>query len=125
MKPLRLLLVDDDFALLLTLAEYLRNTLSAIVVTATSVPAALAQIDARGPFDVLISDFDLPPHTAHDLEEHLRNALVFTPMLIHSGYPKIEESRFHPASYLGLVVKPGTRELVTKILETFPQAKKS
>jgi CheY-like chemotaxis protein len=124
-NPLRVLLVDDDKDLLQTIADHLRTSLKVIVETATSVPAALAAIEESAAFDLLVSDFNLPPHTAHDLEDHLRNARNYTPLILHSGIPAIEESRFHPQAYLGLVPKPGTRELASKILERFPQAKKS
>ena len=123
MKPLRVLLVDDDTALLQTLAEYLPATLTVVVETAASVPSAIARIEESGPFDVLVSDFHLPPHTAHDLEDHLRSSQILTPLILHSGFPKIDESKFHPKAYLGQVAKPNSRGLVNKILEAFPHAK--
>lgn len=125
MNPLRVLLVDDDFSLLQTLADYIRSALLTIVYTATSVPDAITQIDTHGPFDVLISDYQLPPHTARDLAQHLREAHDRTPLIIHTGFTGVDESHFKSDHYIGLVQKPGHRELIRLILDRFPHAQKS
>jgi len=124
MTKVRILLVDDETPFLQTLAELLQTTLLTTVYTATSVPDALSQIDRNGPFDILISDYQMPPHTAHDLAQHLRDAKNKIPLILHSGFSDIDESHFEGAPYLGFVPKPDHRQLIRLILDHFPHAKK-
>lgn len=61
----RVLLVDDDPEILQNLEEWL--TLEHTVRVASSVPQALATL-ARGPIpDVVIADYDMPPHKGEAL----------------------------------------------------------
>lgn len=124
MSTLRVLLVDDDASLLQTLTDQLHAALKVHVYSASSVPAAIAALDEKGPFDLLISDYDLPPHTARDLVQHLQEAKSQTPFLIHSGLTDLDESVFKGPSYLGLVAKSGPRSLTQTVLDRFPHAKK-
>ena len=126
MKSIRILLVDDDSPLLQTLADYLTNNLEVTVYTAASVPAAISEIDQHGPFDIMISDYQLPPHTANDLANYMKSAQIDTPLILHSAFTEIDERSFlKERNYIGLVPKPGHRELVKLILTRYPGAKKA
>jgi DNA-binding NtrC family response regulator len=124
-RKFRILVIDDDVQLVESSADYFRQMLNAIVFTASSMHQAVMAIDDQGPFDILVSDYQIPPFTAVDLARHLRNALDKTPLLLHSGFDSIDEGEFEDSNYLGLVAKPDIRGLVRRILERFPDAKRS
>ncbi len=124
-SPIRILLVDDDLNLLQTLSDYLKHRLLSIVYMAHSAPEAFAQFDLNGPFDLVISDFQMTPHSAYDIEDSLRRKQGKTPLIVHSSLTDIDESRFHPDHFMGLVPKPGHRELFDLIAERFTYAKKT
>lgn len=122
---IKILLVDDDSTLLDTLADYFRSSLDAEVITALSVPSAIEKIDQHGPIDMIVSDYQLPPHTALDLAKHLRMHDILTPFAVHSGFSGIDESKFKVnPNYLGLFVKPANQELVALVKKKFPGSSK-
>jgi DNA-binding NtrC family response regulator len=61
----RVLLVDDDPDVLESLADWLRREHE--VRVAHDVPQALAALAEGPPPDVVITDYDMPPHSGEDL----------------------------------------------------------
>ncbi len=76
----RLLLVDDDEAACILLAEVLERE-GYRVQRALSVPEALGQLERHGPFDAVLTDLRMPGASGIDLLEIIRdrdpNAIVF------------------------------------------------
>jgi DNA-binding NtrC family response regulator len=61
----RVLLVDDDPDVLESLADWLRHEHE--VRVAHGVPQALAALAEGPPPDVVVTDYDMPPHSGEDL----------------------------------------------------------
>jgi len=114
--PPKLLLVDDDPSLLMTLRMVLeRNGFE--VATAKNVNEALKLIGAQE-FDVLLSDLHMPdPGDGLTVVSAMRHANPRAVTLIFSGYPAMKEAA---AAILGqadgILVKPlGVEQLVSTI----------
>jgi ActR/RegA family two-component response regulator len=87
----RLLLVDDNENVLLTLKEALKIN-GFEVTTAAGVNDALHCI-AEGKFDVLISDLHMPDRgDGLTVVSAMRNAHPMAVTLVYSGYPEMEEA---------------------------------
>ncbi len=94
MKPLHLLIVDDDHNLARTLADGIRKHMgSAIHIEVSySVPEALTLMSQQG-FDMVISDFSMPGQTGIDLFRQIREAypLVFLILITAYGTDVLEK----------------------------------
>lgn len=112
----RLLLVDDNASLLMTLRMVLERN-GFLVSTAENVNEALKLIGAQK-FDVLLSDLHMPdPGDGLTVVSAMRHANPRAVTLIFSGYPAMKEAA---AAILGqadgILVKPlGVEQLVATI----------
>jgi len=86
MTALRVLLVDDDAALLQALPEALRLRMSGVTVdTADSAAAALDQIAGRD-YDAIVTDIKMPGMNGLALLTEIRTRRPDTPILIITGH---------------------------------------
>jgi two-component system, sensor histidine kinase and response regulator len=86
MSTLRVLIVDDDHALLEALPEALRLRLSGVIVeTADSAAAALSRIGERE-FDAIVTDIKMPGMDGLELLDEIRTRRPDIPTLIITGH---------------------------------------
>jgi ActR/RegA family two-component response regulator len=114
--PLRLLFVDDDECIRLTLPEILKRNGFDVRVSAT-VAEALAEIHAH-PFDVLISDLNIgDPGDGFTVVSAMRRTQPNCSTFILTGYPAYETAlqaiRAHVDDY---IVKPANVEQLLKTI---------
>ena len=90
MKPLRVLIVDDDPALLQALPETLRLRMGGVTVeTADSATAALDRIAGRD-YDAIVTDIKMPGMDGLELLAEIRSRRPDTPTLIITGHGENE-----------------------------------
>lgn len=87
-KPLRVLLVDDDFLIAMSSVDMLVD-LGHEVVEAHSGKEALAHLKDDGRFNLLITDYSMPEMTGGDLANAARDLFPDLPILIASGYAEL------------------------------------
>ncbi|HYC49559.1 MAG TPA: sigma-54 dependent transcriptional regulator [Gemmatimonadaceae bacterium] len=102
-----ILYVDDEPAIGLVLQDTLER-LGHSAIGATNVPEALAAL-ARGPVDLIISDFRMPGLSGLELLEMLRADGRDTPLIMLTGYATIE----HAVA----AIKAGAADYITKPLQ--------
>lgn len=115
MSDVRVLLVDDDRSVQLTLAANLE--LSGFEVETASDFDEAFQRFSTGTFDVLVSDFEMPGLTGLDLFEAVRRARPDIPMVMITGCG--EEDVIENALQRGaftVIPKPLDPDLVIEIL---------
>src|SRR5271156_3415818 len=89
MNPLRLLLVDDDDAVRLTLGAVLKYH-GFLVTPASSVPAAL-ELVSKEQFDVLLADLNIgQPGDGFTVVSAMRRVQPAACTFILTGYPDLE-----------------------------------
>jgi len=114
--PARVLLVDDNPSILLTLALVLRKN-GFDVVTAANVNEALKLI-ASQTFDVLLSDLHMPqPGDGLTVVSAMRNADPKAVTIIFSGYPEMAQATaalLHQTD--DILIKPLAVELLVKTI---------
>ena len=90
MTPLRVLIVDDDPALLQALPETLRLRMGGVVVeTTNSASAALDRI-VKEEFDAIVTDIKMPGMDGLELLAEIRARRPGTPTLIITGHGENE-----------------------------------
>jgi len=90
MTPLRVLIVDDDAALLQALPQALRLRMGAVTVeTADSAAAALDRIAAQD-YDAIVTDIKMPGMDGLALLAEIRTRRPDTPTLIITGHGENE-----------------------------------
>jgi two-component system sensor histidine kinase/response regulator len=90
MTPLRVLIVDDDQALLEALPEALRLRMGGVTVeTADSAAAALDRIAERE-YDAIVTDIKMPGMDGLELLDEIRVRRPGTPTLIITGHGENE-----------------------------------
>jgi two-component system sensor histidine kinase/response regulator len=90
MTPLRILIVDDDSALLVALPETLRLRMGGVTVdTADSAAAALERI-ADQDYDAIVTDIKMPGMDGLELLNEIRARRPGTPTLIITGHGENE-----------------------------------
>ena len=90
MTPLRVLIVDDDTALLEALPETLRLRMGGVIVeTANSAAAALERI-AVDDYDAIVTDIKMPGMDGLELLAEIRSRRPGTPTLIITGHGENE-----------------------------------
>ena len=90
MTPLRILIVDDDPALLTALPETLRLRMGGVMVdTADSAAAALERI-ADQDYDAIVTDIKMPGMDGLELLNEIRARRPGTPTLIITGHGENE-----------------------------------
>ncbi len=83
----RLLLVEDEFLIRLTLAEVLQDA-GYEVMEAEDADEALAQL-AQGPVDLLLTDIQLPgPADGNELAKRVRALIPELPVIFMTGRPE-------------------------------------
>ena len=88
----RVLIVDDDPALLKALPDAIRLRMSEVMVdTAESATAALDQIDATD-YDVIVTDIKMPGMDGLALLAEIRGRQPDTPILIITGHAEYDLS---------------------------------
>jgi two-component system sensor histidine kinase/response regulator len=88
--PLRILIVDDDTALLEALPEALRLRMGGVTVeTADSAAAALERI-AQREYDAIVTDIKMPGMDGLELLDEIRVRRPDTPTLIITGHGENE-----------------------------------
>lgn len=86
MEPLRVLIVDDDQALLQALPQVLALRMSQLQVdTADSAQVALQQVQAHE-YDAIVSDIKMPGMDGIALVQHLQQRYPETPTLLITGH---------------------------------------
>jgi two-component system sensor histidine kinase/response regulator len=86
MKPLSVLIVDDDLALLEALPEALRLRMGGVTVeTADSAATALDRLAGQD-YDAVVTDIRMPGMDGLKLLEEIRNRRPDTPTLIITGH---------------------------------------
>lgn len=107
--PVRILIVDDDPALLEALPETMRLRIPGIIVdTAISSAEALASI-ADIDHDVIVTDLVMPGMTGIDLIRKMREVRPWTPMILMSGNPNPQGYALRTRAY-GFIQKPIDRD---------------
>ncbi len=110
----RILLVDDDTAIVHTIARYLSSL--GYEVSATDQPAhALGEAVEHGArFDLLITDIMMPKMEGHVLANHLREVIPDLAVILVSGYPEAGVDVSQRVRYLP---KPFGLELLVATIE--------
>ena len=107
--PIRILIIDDDPALLEALPETVRLRIpGAMVDTAISSAEALACV-AGIDHDVIVTDLVMPDMTGIDLIRKMREVRLRTPMILMSGNPNPRGYAFKTRAY-GFIQKPIDRD---------------
>jgi two-component system, sensor histidine kinase and response regulator len=105
----RILIVDDDPALLEALPETVRLRIPhASVETADSAGAALECVATADP-DVIVTDLVMPGMTGIDLILKIRQVRPWTPMILMSGNPSPQGYALRTRAY-AFIHKPIDRE---------------
>ena len=113
--PGRILLVDDDDALLRVLARTLER-LGYVVQCAQDGPAAVCVLE-RGAFDVLVSDIAMPGMTGIELLLAVRRVDLDVPVVLMTGAPDVATAT-HAVEFgaLRYLSKPIDPELLAKVI---------
>lgn len=120
MSAERLLVVDDEAALLQLLRRYLER-LGYQVETAGSAEDALAKFSASpNDYAAIVTDMTLPGMNGEELLEHMRTLRPGVPALISSGYPYEPRS---PAT--GFLQKPFLPAMLAEELERLLKRRRS
>ena len=107
--PARILIVDDDPALLEALPDTIRvRLLHSVVETADSAEAALTCIAATD-YDVIVTDLVMPGMTGAELIPKIRDVRPSTPMILMSGNPNPLGYALRAGAY-AVLQKPIDRE---------------
>lgn len=103
--PIRILIVDDDPALLEALPDTVRLRIpETIVETAPSSEEALQAVTATD-HDVIVTDLVMPGMTGIELIRRMREIRPWTPMILMSGNPNPEGYALRTRAY-GFIQKP-------------------
>jgi DNA-binding NtrC family response regulator len=102
----QLLLIDDNQPLLDTLTKTLRRE-GYLVQPAINGDDALAVLQQRVPFDLLITDIFLPGFLdGFALARRAREFCPGIPIIYSTGYPQVAHIRAHNAPYGEILEKP-------------------
>ncbi|MGN6482383.1 ATP-binding protein [Luteibacter sp.] len=102
---LRILFVDDDPLVRVTVAALLED-MGHWVVSSESGAQALASLDAKTPYDVLLTDYAMPGMTGTELIVHARQRVPHLAAVIATGYA---ETTIDPALGVVRLAKPFSR----------------
>lgn len=111
----RILLIDDERSIRITLSAFLEKELHE-VVTASNVDDALAILD-KGTFDLIISDVIMGGMSGLDLLKNVRDSGLDTPLIIMTGEPTVETAvlgiQYQASDYLS---KPVDRQEFLRVV---------
>lgn len=91
-RPLRILLVDDDPLVVASTTEMLEELGHHVIQTATSGKAALAELRRNGNYDLLLTDHMMPGMTGLQLVAQARALWPSLPIMIASGFAEPDGS---------------------------------
>ena len=104
--PLRVLLVDDDAALRILLAEII-TSFACEVTQADNGKSALALFTrTHGAFDLLITDMCMPEMNGRDLVHAIRRRDPELPVIVISGFSDLQLIAEIEACHARLIAKP-------------------
>jgi DNA-binding response OmpR family regulator len=86
----RVLLVDDEDAVLSAIARILRS--AGCTVTKCESATAASELVVEGAFDVVVSDIDMPGLSGLDLLKLLRDREVGVPLILMTGAPTLDSA---------------------------------
>lgn len=89
-EPLRILMVDDDFLILMNSVDMLED-LGYGVTSAPSGAKALEILEADTMYDLLITDFSMPRMNGLQLATAVRAIMPKLPILLATGYTELPE----------------------------------
>ncbi|MDE2564566.1 MAG: response regulator, partial [Burkholderiales bacterium] len=114
----RLLVVDDDEVMVL-MAQRLLERAGYRVTTAPGLAQALAAVAAApAPFDLVISDYNMPEGSGLDLAEALQRERPGLPVVLSSGYLTDElAERAARIGVRGLLKKENSFEELTALVD--------
>ena len=101
----RVLVVDDAETMLAATAALLEDSFS--VVTAKSLAEAQAEL-SRGPFDVVLSDYEMPGGSGLILLRHVHDRFPGTVCILitgHAEHPEVRAARVHWRQF-SVLIKP-------------------
>jgi signal transduction histidine kinase/CHASE3 domain sensor protein len=90
MRPLKVLLVDDD-DLVRASIEQMLSSMGHVVTTASSGAQALSIFASKDDFDVLVTDYLMPTMTGVELVSRIREMHESLPAVIVSGYTALKD----------------------------------
>jgi CheY-like chemotaxis protein len=114
MKPLRVLLVEDEGLVAMMLEDLLEDLGCEVAGSLASVAAALAWIEAGGAADVALLDVNLSGEPVFPVAEALKARGV--PFAFATGYGADHDPRFREAPLLG---KPIRQERLEALLRNY------
>lgn len=110
----RILLIDDDPALLESLAEMLRIRLEQVQIETCSNPALAVAVAQRGSFDLILCDVRMPQMNGLTLLPQLRGAAPHAAIVMMSGMlDDTVRSRAFAYGATTFLAKPFDRESLT------------
>jgi CheY-like chemotaxis protein len=112
-RPLRILAVDDDPLVRLTLAALLED-MGHVVVSAESGRQAVDAFDGGGRFDLLVTDYAMPGMTGAELARSVRGVQPELPIVVATGYAELALGSVHGITQLS---KPFDRKALASAIE--------
>ncbi len=98
----RVLVVDDDPHVLSCCAQFLKAGGHEVVRERSAIAAILTVSLASPPFDLVITDYEMPRMNGLELIEEIRKAGLKMPIIMMTGNPNVPEN--HGAD--ALLIKP-------------------
>lgn len=112
----RVLLVDDDESVRLSVSELLRRRGFEVEVAASG-PAALALLQAA-PFEAIVADIQMPGNAGLELVETATRAFPGLPTILLTGRPSVETAaRSVRLAVVAYLLKPPDLEELSQILD--------
>ncbi|RYZ73797.1 MAG: response regulator [Proteobacteria bacterium] len=111
----KIICVDDDNDLLNTVADILERKFEAAITRANSVREALEKLDSEGPFDIVVSDFQMPPENGDYLHRTLRARGHEALFVLYSSYDGVKPADFEDEFFLGHIQKPEAKSLIALV----------
>jgi len=112
-RPLRILAVDDDPLVRVTLAALLED-MGHVVVSAESGRQAIDAFDGGGRFDLLVTDYAMPGMTGAELAQSLRAVQPELPIVVATGYAEVALGTVHGLTQLS---KPFDRKALASAID--------
>jgi len=123
MEKARVLIVDDEESIRITLAEFIKEN-GYSIKTASSGPEALALIEKKN-FDVIVSDIVLPGMSGIILLQKIRQKSPDTQVIMLTGDPTVETaSEAVRAGAFDYLTKPLTKQAIKNTVRNAAKVKK-
>lgn len=123
-KPLRILLIDDDRIQMNLTEAMLRNILDPqTTIQCCEQPEDLFGFISQQPFDILFTDIQMPAMNGFELLENLRKLPVKQaqniPVIAITARSDMDESHFQEKGFAGCLHKPFNQSDLLQILQQF------